>query len=167
MYFLTTNRLGFRKWSPDDFEIAMELWGDPEVTRFIGGPFSSQQVRDRLQSEIEQEKLHGIQYWPIFDLNSHEHVGCCGLRPYASDEKIREIGFHIRKGKWNSGYATETAKAIIDHAFSTLHLTGLFAGHNPENEASANLLKKLGFVYTHDEFYPPTGLHHPSYLLRK
>ena len=26
-------------------------------------------------------------------------------------------------------------------------------------------LRKLGFRYTHDELYPPTGLRHPSYLL--
>jgi hypothetical protein len=26
---------------------------------------------------------------------------------------------------------------------------------------------KLGFVYTHDELDPPTGLVHPSYLLAK
>jgi [ribosomal protein S5]-alanine N-acetyltransferase len=29
------------------------------------------------------------------------------------------------------------------------------------------LLAKLGFHYTHDEFYPPTGLQHPSYLLMR
>ncbi len=25
----------------------------------------------------------------------------------------------------------------------------------------------LGFRYTHDELYPPTGLLHPSYLLKR
>ena len=33
------------------------------------------------------------------------------------------------------------------------------------NIASVQLLKKLGFTYAHDEFYPPTGLYHPSYLM--
>jgi [ribosomal protein S5]-alanine N-acetyltransferase len=33
----------------------------------------------------------------------------------------------------------------------------IFAGHHPENEGSGRLLAKLGFVYTHDELYPPTG----------
>jgi hypothetical protein len=26
---------------------------------------------------------------------------------------------------------------------------------------------RLGFVHTHDEFYEPTGLMHPSYLLTR
>jgi hypothetical protein len=41
----------------------------------------------------------------------------------------------------------------------------LFAGHNPANQASRELLARLGFRYTHDELYPPTGLMHPSYRL--
>lgn len=27
--------------------------------------------------------------------------------------------------------------------------------------------ERLGFIYTHHEFYPPTGLKHPSYLMKK
>jgi ribosomal-protein-alanine N-acetyltransferase len=46
-----------------------------------------------------------------------------------------------------------------------LEVTGLFAGHNPKNEASRHILAKLGFRYTHDELYEPTGLQHPCYLL--
>jgi [ribosomal protein S5]-alanine N-acetyltransferase len=55
---------------------------------------------------------------------------------------------------------------VIEHAFKTLAASALFAGHNPNNHASRRLLEKLGFQYTHDELYRPTGLHHPSYLLR-
>ena len=29
------------------------------------------------------------------------------------------------------------------------------------------MLHRLGFRYTHDELYPPTGLNHPSYLLKR
>jgi hypothetical protein len=46
-------------------------------------------------------------------------------------------------------------------------IEALFAGHNPNNEKSGMLLGKLGFEYTHDEFYEPTGLQHPSYLLKR
>ena len=34
-------------------------------------------------------------------------------------------------------------------------------------EAVERTLAKLGFVYTHRELYPPTGLEHPCYLLGK
>jgi hypothetical protein len=37
----------------------------------------------------------------------------------------------------------------------------------PGNVASRRLLERLGFVYTHEEFYAPTGLEHPSYLFAR
>ncbi len=166
-YFLRSKRLGFRQWSPADMELAIGLWGDADVTKLIGGPFSDAQVRERLNTEIARQQEYGVQYWPIFLLTTSEHVGCCGLRPYDLSQPIYEIGFHIRKAFWGQGYALEAAQTVIDYAFNTLVAKALFAGHNPANEASARLLTKLGFQYTHDEYYAPTGLNHPSYLLRR
>ena len=164
-YFLQTERIGFRCWSEGDLGLAMDLWGDGEVTRLIGGPFSPDQVRERLSREIASREAYGVQYWPIFLLSDNEYLGCCGLRSYALDRKIYEIGVHIRSAHWGHGYALEATRGVITYAFGTVGAAGLFAGHNPANETSRHLLEKLGFRYTHDEFYPPTGLDHPSYLL--
>jgi RimJ/RimL family protein N-acetyltransferase len=168
-YFLTTERLGFRRWSDDDFDLALGLWGDFKVTeRFDGrGPLSREHVNARLLQEITTQSEHGVQYWPIFLLESGEHIGCAGLRPYHVSKNILEIGFHIRSNHWRRGYASEAARAVMDHAFRSLNVTGLFAGHHPKNHVSKKLLGKLGFNYTHDEFYEPTGLEHPSYLIKK
>jgi RimJ/RimL family protein N-acetyltransferase len=76
-----------------------------------------------------------------------------------------ELGYHIRSQHWSNGYATEAARAVVTYAFEVLGVTGLFAGHNPQNEASRHILAKLGFQYTHDELYEPTGLEHPCYQL--
>ena len=164
-YFLQSERLGFRTWSEADIELAMSLWGDPEVTRLIGGPFSREQVQERLSREMATMQSHGIQYWPIFLLATGEYAGCCGLRPYKSEEGICEIGVHLRKAFWGQGYAPEATQTAMEYAFHTLGVKALFAGHNPGNAASRRVLEKLGFRYTHDEYYPPTGLDHPSYLL--
>jgi RimJ/RimL family protein N-acetyltransferase len=164
-YFLKSNRLGFRHWREDDLAIAIGLWGDYEVTKFFDarGQWSRDEVRKRLAEEIKTEKQYGVQYWPIFHLKTMGHVGCCGLRPYDLSEEIYEIGFHIRSNLWRHGYAREAAGAVIDYAFNTLMVNSLFAGHNPNNAASRHLLRQIGFRYTHDEFYSPTGLNHPSY----
>jgi [ribosomal protein S5]-alanine N-acetyltransferase len=166
-YFLRTQRLGFRLWTVADLELANGLWGDADVTRLIGGPFSPRQVQVRLENEISNQNQYGVQYWPIFLLSTGEHVGCCGLRPYRLEQKLYEIGFHLRKAYWGQGLALEAARTVMDYAFSQLDAAGLFAGHNPANQASRRVLQKLGFRYTHDEYYPPTGLNHPSYLLMK
>jgi RimJ/RimL family protein N-acetyltransferase len=166
-YFLRSERLGFRLWRDDDLPLAMELWGDPEVTALIGGPFTPEMVRARLTKEIAQWLEYGVQYWPVFLLDGDQHAGCAGLRPYRPEESVYEIGFHLRRAFWDRGLTSEAASAVIDYGFGTLDATALFAGHHPANEASRHLLLKLGFVQTHEELYPPTGLMHPSYLLRK
>lgn len=166
-YFMQTARLGFRRWLENDLDIALGLWGDPDVTRLIDarGKLSEDQVRERLDREIATEKEYGVQYWPIFLLKEDEHVGCCGLRPYDLSGQIYALGFHIRSSHWRHGYAQEAARAVINYAFDRLGARSLFAGHNPANESSRRLLKKLGFQYTHDEYFAPTGQNHPSYLL--
>ncbi|MCX6829654.1 MAG: GNAT family N-acetyltransferase [candidate division Zixibacteria bacterium] len=165
MFFLETERLGFKLWSGTDLNLAIGLWGDPEVTGLIGGPFSEEQIRERLAAEIANMKAHRVQYWPIFLLSSGEHVGCCGLRPYKLDQRIYEIGFHLRRAYQGQGLAREAAYAVMEHAFKNLKATALFAGHHPKNEPSRRALEKLGFRYINNQFYAPTGLDHPSYLL--
>jgi ribosomal-protein-alanine N-acetyltransferase len=165
-YWLRSARLGFGRWTTDDLDLAKALWGDDRVTRWIGGPFPAMQVRDRLAQEIAAQAAHGIQYWPTFRLADDAHVGCCGLRPYPGDRTVLEIGFHVRHEHWGQGHAAESARAVIDHAFAARpEIRALFAGHHPENAPSRALLAKLGFRYTHDALYEPTGRRHPSYLL--
>jgi [ribosomal protein S5]-alanine N-acetyltransferase len=166
-YFLTSARLGFRCWTRNDFPLAMELWGDSEVTALIGGPFSPEMVRAKLMMEIDRMGQFGAQYWPIFHLIDDQFVGCAGLRPYLAEEKVYELGFHLCRPFWKHGLAREAAVSVIDYAFSSLGADAIFAGHHPANETSRKLLMKLGFVFTHDELYEPTGLLHPSYKLRK
>ena len=166
-YFLTSARLGFRCWLMSDLPLANTLWGDPAVTSLLGGPFSPQQVEQRVAQEIATAKAHGVQYWPVFLLEDGEHVGCAGLRPYRIEDKIYELGFHLRPAYWGRGLAEEAARVLIIFAFGKLNAHALFAGHHQENAASRHILVKLGFRYTHEEFYPPTGMDHPSYLLTR
>jgi RimJ/RimL family protein N-acetyltransferase len=166
-YFIKSRRLGFRTWTKDDLQLAIALWGDLEVTKFFDkrGTLSKKQVKTRLLKEIHTQYEHDIQYWPIFILETDEHIGCAGLRPYDLPNRIIEIGFHIKPEYWRQGYASEAAICVMAYAFKNLGATALFAGHNPENFASKKILTRLGFKYTHDEYYEPTGLHHPSYFM--
>lgn len=167
VYFLRTARLGFGHWAADDLPLALALWGDPDVTRLIGGPLSAAAAEARLGGEIATMHAHGVQYWPIFLLEDDGHAGCAGLRPYRPEQRIYEIGFHLRPAYWGRGLATEAAQAVIAYAFRTIGAHALFAGHHPANAVSRRMLDKLGFRFTHEELYPPTGLRHPSYLLSR
>ena len=164
-YFLRTERLGFGYWSPQDFPAARELWGDLQVTQFFGGPFPDEEIAQRLQREISRRESLGFQYFPIYLLDDDDRVGCCGLRPYRPDEEVHELDFHLRPKYWGRGLAVEAARAVIAFSFATLGAKGLSAGHHPENVVSKKVIEKLGFCYTHDEFFAALGIKIPYYLL--
>lgn len=166
-YFLKSERIGFRAWKETDLELAFEIWGDKEVSKFVGGPFTRDQVRARLMKEIGNFNSYRIQYWPMFLIATGEHIGCCGLKPYSGENNILETGFYLKRKYQGAGYAKEAAAAVINYAFDILGVSGLFAGHHPDNKASGSLLKKLGFENTGVEFYEPTGLNHPAYMLTR
>lgn len=164
-YFLTTDRLGFSEWNEVDSSLAVALWGDPEVTFFIGGPFTPEEIQARLRLEIEMMAACKVQYWPVFLLQTEKFVGCAGLRPYRGDDRIFEMGVHLLPDFWRQGLGQEAARAVVEFGFERLGASRLFAGHHPENVASKRLLERLGFRFAYEEFYTPTGLNHPSYLL--
>jgi len=162
-------RLTFRWWRADDLPLARGLWGDPEVTRYIDArpQLGPDEVAERLRAEIEAARADRMQYWPMF-LADGTHVGAAGLRPHT--DRVLELGFHIRTQCAGQGLATEAARAVIAHAWSHWspgQVDALFAGHNPDNTASRRVLTKLGFAYTHDELYAPTGRRHPCYRLER
>jgi RimJ/RimL family protein N-acetyltransferase len=168
-YLIETKRVGFSYWNNEDFALAKLLWGNDEVAKYIvaKGTFSETEIEERLVKEIDNQARYGVQYYPIFCLETNDFIGCCGLRPYSLDTGIYEIGFHLLPAYWGMGYAKEVAVAMISYAFDALKATDIFARHNPNNVASAKVLTKLGFHYVNDKFYEPTGLYHPTYRYQK
>jgi [ribosomal protein S5]-alanine N-acetyltransferase len=168
-YFLETSRIGFKTWTENDFVLAKNLWGNPQVLQHISAQtkLSDSEIQEKLNTEIANIKRFGVQYWPCF-LKEHDlFIGVCGLKPYKLFDGIFEMSVQFLPEFWHQGLAFEASSAMIDHAFSTLNISSLFAGHNPQSPASGILLKKLGFRFTHFEYYPPTGLNHHSYILNK
>lgn len=167
-FFIETERINFSYWTDEDFALAKQLWGEEDVTKYIcsAGKFSDREISERLTLEVKNGHDCGVQYWPFFEWETGELVGCCGLRPFKMEIDTYEIGVHMRKKYWGKGYASEAIKAVLDYAFTKLNVRKIFAGHHPQNNASRKLLSRLGFKYIDDNFYEPTGLYHPSYELK-
>jgi len=59
-----------------------------------------------------------------------------------------ELGYWIGVRYWGKGYATEAARAAIDHAFVELAHDMLSASLRVSNPASRRVLEKCGFQWT-------------------
>src|ERR1700692_1001427 len=102
-YLLTSAHFGLRPWTENDLPLALTLWGDPAVTRYLGGPFHATAVHNRLATEIAQFQQTGLQYWPVFCRTDHAHIGCAGLRPYPAAPRTFEFGIHLLPASPPSG----------------------------------------------------------------
>ncbi|MFP5246624.1 MAG: GNAT family N-acetyltransferase [Thermoanaerobaculia bacterium] len=161
-----STRLEFRRWQRSDVALASSLWSDPRVMHFLGGPYSHEEVVERIERELANNAAYGVQYWPLFTRDTGTFAGCCGLKPHEPERAHWEIGFHFRPEFWGAGYATEAARAVMRSAIDELHAAALFAGHHPENRASGALLAKLGFQQIGTHHFARTGLEHPWYVHR-
>ncbi len=109
-----TARIVFRAWRADDLALATALWGDARVAALVGGPFTEQQGRDRLATELRDQDEHRVAYWPL--VVDGVDAGCCGLKPREPARKIYELGFYLRFEHWGRGLAVEAARSVIAFA---------------------------------------------------
>ena len=74
-------------------------------------------------------------------------VGSCGVMRVGGEESATyEIGYWFGMPYWGLGYASESARALMDWARDELGAKAFGAGHFVDNPASGNVLRKLGFA---------------------
>jgi RimJ/RimL family protein N-acetyltransferase len=73
-------------------------------------------------------------------------VGGCGYGMLL--DPVNEIGYWFGVPHWGQGYATEAARALIDHIFETESDDVIAAGARVTNTASRHVIEKCGFAWT-------------------
>jgi RimJ/RimL family protein N-acetyltransferase len=82
----------------------------------------------------------------LIELAGGEIIGGCGID--LSGRPHPEIGYWLGLPYWGCGYATEAARALIDHAFGELGCEQLTGRARVSNPASRRVLEKCGFQWT-------------------
>jgi RimJ/RimL family protein N-acetyltransferase len=158
-YWLTTERLALRRFTPADASWFAELYGDPEVTRHLGG------VKDRAAADqllktrvLEYYDDHpGLGIWMTVQVATGTPVGF-HLLNHIRGESIIQIGFTLTTPAWGKGFATEMAAAILSYGFLDLKLPRIVGMANMENHASQRVLEKIGLERNGERAFP-----HPDY----
>ncbi len=165
-YFIKTEHLGFSTWHKDDINYATELWTNKDVIKYIAAnkTYSQTQIAAKLEFEVRNLQLKKVQFWPIFELESLNFIGVCGIRPIKGNY---EVGIQLLPSYWNKGYATEALNAISDYAFNELVIKKLVATVHPEHEVAKKIFESLGYTKTKKVLSPPTGLMYEWYELKR
>ena len=164
-----TARLVLRPLTPDDLGTLAALYADPEVRRYFpDGTRTYEQTRDELEWIIGvYYGRYGYGLWATVLKETGAFIGRCGLLPWEIDGRTEvEVAYLLDKRHWGRGLATEAARAIVDHAFTTLPVDRLICMVNPANEASRAVACKVGMTLLWDDYVDDEGPAHVYALPR-
>jgi RimJ/RimL family protein N-acetyltransferase len=150
---IETDRLLLRALADDDLDDAhRELYSDPEVT-WSGATFSREEAAEGIATKRRHLEEHGFGMLAVTDKATGEFYGWGGLQ-YMEGGPDVELGYYLARKAWGKGYATELSRAFMELAFTQLGLDRVVAVVRPGNEASKNVLAKVGFTFVaHEHHY--------------
>lgn len=143
-----TERLLVRESTVEDVEDFYHIYQDPSITYYMEDLFEDpEQEREYMKDYIKKiYGFYGYGMWTVIQKKSGKIIGRAGLSVREGYE-LAELGFMIGKEYQRCGYAYEVCREILNYAKEELEFNEIQALVEPENIASKNLLKKLGFVY--------------------
>ncbi|MFW2404173.1 MAG: GNAT family N-acetyltransferase [Gammaproteobacteria bacterium] len=146
---LETERLILRELCVGDAPFMLELLNDPDFVSNIGD--RNVRTLDDAHRHIEDKYLahyasHGFGIYLVVRKSDGASIGMCGLVNRDTLDDV-DIGYAMLPAFRRQGYILEAARATIEFAYDSLGLHRVVAVTWLDNDASANLLKKLGMKY--------------------
>lgn len=152
-----------------DTDDCLAMDSDPEVTRFVAGPWSDRQKhRAFVESRTLASYPPGMGYWTIRSRsNPTDFLGWVLLIPVDAVGPEIEIGWRLPRNAWGSGIATEAGRPVLQHAFETLGVPEVVAEIDARNLGSMRVAEKLGLLrrgetVNHGKLHIRYALKHPD-----
>lgn len=144
---LDTARLRLRRWNDRDRAPFSAINADPEVMEHFPSLLTadaSDQLIDRIEQHFEE---HGFGLWAVETKDDHRLVGFCGLAVptfVTNFTPAVEIGWRLAREHWGRGYATESARAVLDFGFGSAGLDRILSWAVPDNQRSIRVMRRIG-----------------------
>jgi RimJ/RimL family protein N-acetyltransferase len=146
---LTSDRLTLRAWQVTDAAAALDIYGHPEVTRWLSPAMD--QVRDLatmrvlLQQWIAEDARLAAPAgrWAIERTRDRRVIGGAILLPLPPGDEDLELGWQLDPGVWGKAYASEAMFTLASWAFRH-DVDELFTVIRPENTDTAATVRQNG-----------------------
>ncbi|MEU3460603.1 GNAT family N-acetyltransferase [Streptomyces sp. NPDC006733] len=159
---IRTPRLLLRRWHDDDLPAMAEINADPQVMRWIrdGSVRDLESTAESIERWEEEWDDEGFGIFAVELLASGELAGFTGLSvPGFLPEVLPavEIGWRLGQQFWGQGYASEAAHATLEFALQDRGLDRVISIAQVGNDASENVMRKLGMVLDRETVDPASG----------
>lgn len=145
---LTTTRLVLRPFVRSDADAVWRLASAREIAQYtlhIPHPYERHMAETWITSHKERYETGQGLTLAVTEREGGALVGAMGLAVDAENQ-TGELGYWIGVPYWGRGYATEAARALVDHGFAALGLHRIHASYLAPNIASGRVMQKLGMV---------------------
>lgn len=163
---LETDRLVLRQLEQRDAKDIYLFLADEETMRFYDPPITrfEQAEKSILRHQrrfLDREAIR----WGITLKGEDKVIGNCGYSWDAANFSA-VLSYILAKPYWNRGIMTEALTAILSFGFESCHLHRIEAHVALPNQASARVLRKMGFqeegrlrdrLYVDGQFYDELG----------
>ncbi|GHO89307.1 hypothetical protein KSZ_73130 [Dictyobacter formicarum] len=151
MIILETEHLQFRPLTLDDLDDMTALYTDPEVTRFLGGPRSRDEVQRVLKGYIREYQIYGHSFFATIRKSDQSFIGHCGLlkQEVQGQEEI-ELAYVLARPYWQNNLALEGTEALKNYGFQQLGFQRIISLIPPDNTVSIHIAEKIGMHYERD-----------------
>jgi len=144
---LATERTRMRPLTLADVDFIHGLSIDPAVRKYLWDDviISRDRAAEVVAASCETFAARRYGLWAIHPREGGDPIGFCGLRPSVTD--LPELLYGLRPAWWGHGLATETARAVLRHAFALGH-ESVEAATDPPNGASIRVMERLGMSFS-------------------
>jgi ribosomal-protein-alanine N-acetyltransferase len=156
---LETDRLFLRPLVESDWDLAVEMFTDPEVMKFVAEVSSEENVAEEMKAYVRRGAGGRIGVWCVLCRQTDEKLGTAILLPMPIEEDDTdwsllqedrypdveiEVGYILKRSAWGNGYATEACRRLVQFAFEETELDEVVAVTDPDNAVSQRVLRKCG-----------------------
>jgi RimJ/RimL family protein N-acetyltransferase len=157
---IETERLRLRLPTLDDANVIGEVVGDPEVVQFLGGQVAlPEEHAGFIERWLKRWDDHGMGPFVVERREDGRFLGRTGILVWdvSTDTWTHsgvpdpasaqpEVGWAFARAAWGSGYATESARAVIEWARSERGVRTLVSVIAPANIRSQRVAERLGAI---------------------
>lgn len=148
---IDTERLTLRGPRLEDFEDSFGMWGDPRVTKYIGGkPSTREESWARLLRNVGHWDVMGFGYWVVREKSTGRFVGEVGFADLRREiqpafQGAKEAGWVLSPSAHGKGFATEAVNAALRWVEGRFGPERVVCIIDLGNEASVKVAHKCGF----------------------